>query len=99
MTEAFDPYEPCLALWRQLSRADQCRLIDQAISEFGCMMPIPELENVREHAEWWAGITPDRARVIYLAEIYALTTTAQKQSLLNKATEDLKQEKESGPDA
>lgn len=92
MTARFDPFEPCLALWHQMSRADQCRMIDEAMVSLGHSAPIPELESIREAADDWAALMPGEHRKIYFAAIYATLTEADREGA-RKFMESEKQKK------
>ena len=80
MNAAFDPYDPALALWQQLGPADQCRFIDQCISQMGAFAPIPQFEDDKDDCRWWLEQQPHARTAIMWTMITDRLSSAQLQA-------------------
>lgn len=53
MSRDMDVVDAIQILWRALSRAEQCRLIDLCFEEYGLQMPVPAFEDAYDDAVNW----------------------------------------------
>ena len=71
MNAPTNPGEMSLALWRQLGRGDQARVIDAMMLEMGDHCPVPATADLPGDARWWVETSTQAAVSAFFVEICA----------------------------